>query len=93
MKLVGALLGDDVVDGAHHVAVLGRRAERQHLDFLDRVGIRLRKPLAEIVVGHVHAVELEGVFVERAPKLMVRRSPAAVPSPPFTDPGACASRS
>ncbi len=66
MKLVGALFRDDVVDGAHQVAVLGRRTEGQHLHFIDRVGIWIGEPLAPVVVGDVDAVELKGVFVERA---------------------------
>jgi hypothetical protein len=65
VELVRPLPGHDVVDGARQVAVLGGRAEREDLDLLDRVRVRLRESFVEVVVRDLDTVDLEGVLVVR----------------------------
>ena len=67
VERVAALARDDVEDGALDVAVLGRRAELQHLHFLDRVGVRPRRR------ADVGAVDLVRVLVRAVAERLRRR--------------------
>ena len=58
------MFGDDVEDGALHVAVLDRRARRLNLDLLNRVDARLGARHALARAREVRAVDQELVLVD-----------------------------
>ena len=68
LEEIAALFGDDVEDGALHVAVLDRRARRLNLDLLNRVDARLRARHALARAREVRAVDEELVLVDARPE-------------------------
>ena len=58
---VGSGLGHDIHGSARHVAVLGRGADRQHLDLFDGIGVGPPESLAALIKGVVRAVDAPGV--------------------------------
>ena len=74
LERVAALTRDDVEHRARDVAITGRRAEREDLDFFDRVGVRPRPRRAGQRRREIGAVDQVEILVGRRPERLRARA-------------------